>query len=130
MWEYNGVEFLDENVGDYVGFVYIITNKKTNKKYIGKKLFTQAAARQVKGKRKKYRKASNWKEYFGSNKILVEDVAKMGSENFSREILHLCTSKGWCSVWETFEILNRKALWSDDFYNEWISMKVRRSHLK
>ena len=37
MWYYNNKEFTD--IGNYIGFVYLITNLKTDRKYVGKKKF-------------------------------------------------------------------------------------------
>ena len=55
-WTWNGGPLLEEVAEKYYGFVYCIHNLKENKRYIGKKFFTKAGYRQVKGKRKKIRK--------------------------------------------------------------------------
>lgn len=122
-------EFTEEHIGEAFGFVYMITHLKTGRKYIGKKFFTKAATRQVKGKRKKIRKSSDWENYWGSNKKLQEEVKENGSEKYTREILHLCKSRSECSYWETFEIFSRHALMSDAYYNEWVSCKIRKDHV-
>lgn len=130
MWLYENVEFLEvpENI---VGFVYKITNTVTGRQYIGKKLFTAAGRKQVKGKRKRIRVESNWREYFGSNKELLHDVTTFGSENFQREILHLCTTKGQCSYYEAKLQFEHGVLEQPDkFYNDWIMCKIHRKHLK
>ena len=85
MWFYNNVEFTD--VGEYVGFVYLITNITNDRKYIGKKNFYFSKSRIVKGKRKRTKVESDWKNYYGSNKELQEDVETLGPHNFKREIL-------------------------------------------
>lgn len=129
MWLYEGKEFTDPQ--DYVGFVYLIRNLKTGKEYIGKKLVTKAATKQVKGKKKKIRKPSDWMEYYGSNKKLQEDVQLLGPENFSRTILRLCKTKGECSYWEAkFQFDYRVLEFPEAFYNEQIMCRVHRSHLK
>lgn len=130
MWSYNGNEFTDEMIGNHVGFVYMITNLTNNKKYIGKKLFTKAKTQQVKGKKKKIRISSDWKEYYGSNKILQEEVASNGGENYKREILYLCKTLSECSYYETYEIFLNKALLTDDYYNEWVTCKISKKNLK
>ena len=122
-------EFTEADIGDNFGFVYLITHNPTGRKYIGKKFFTKAATRQVKGKRKKIRKSSDWELYWGSNKKLQEEVKKNGSDNYTREILHLCKTRSECSYWETWEIFNRHALMSDGYYNEWVSCKIRKDHI-
>lgn len=123
-------EFTEEHIQDNFGFVYLITHIPTGRKYIGKKFFTKAATRQVKGKRKKIRKSSDWESYWGSNKKLQEEVKLNGVENYTREILRLCKTRSECSYWETWEIFSRHALIGDGFYNEWVSCKIRKDHLK
>ena len=114
----------------HAGFVYIITNNITGKKYIGKKIFTFAKTKQVKKKKKKFRIASDWKSYFGSNKELKHDVENLGKENFTREILHLCKTKGTANYFEIYEIMVRQAILSEEYYNQWISVKVSKSQIK
>lgn len=128
-WTYNGQEFTEEMIGESYGYVYIIVNKTNNRKYIGKKFFSKAGYKTVKGKRKKIRKASDWLTYYGSNKELQEDVKTLGAENFDREILFLCTTRSECSYRETMEIFNRGALLSEDFYNSWVSCKIHKAHV-
>lgn len=123
-------EFTEEDIQDNFGFVYLITHNPTGRKYIGKKFFTKAATRQVKGKRKKIRKSSDWEMYWGSNKKLQEEVKTNGPSEYTREVLHLCKTRSECAYWETFEIFNRHALLNDGYYNEWVSCKIRKDHLK
>ena len=130
MWTYNGT-ILDESLLDnYVGFVYIITNLTNNKKYIGKKLFKFTKTKKAKGKKKKYKVDSDWRDYYGSNKELLEDVVKLGPDKFDRRIIRLCTTKGECSYYEAKEQFVADALLSIDYYNTWISCKIRGEHMK
>ena len=56
------------------GFVYLITNKKTKKAYIGcKQYFVNRNGKKVE---------SNWRSYTGSSKYLNEDIKKLGKKNF------------------------------------------------
>jgi hypothetical protein len=80
------------DLGQYVGFVYEIRNKKNGMKYVGKKLFTKAGTKQVKGKKKKVRKPSDWEGYFGSSPRFQTVVKEEGKDNFERRILYLCTT--------------------------------------
>jgi hypothetical protein len=132
MWLYQGKEFDEELIGDNVGFVYMIENVFTKKKYIGKKLFTSTRTKKVKGKtrRRKVKKQSDWLDYYGSNKQLQEDVKQFGKTCFTRTILHLCKTKGTCSYLEMREQVLHGALESENFYNDWIMVKIHRSHLK
>lgn len=130
MWLYQGKEIDEDQIDGYTGFVYIITNLTNNRRYIGKKLFTSTRTKVSKGKRKKVRKDSGWRDYYGSNATLKEDVASLGPENFTREILHLCKSKGTANYLEMKEQIDHRVLESDQWYNDWIMVKVHRSHIK
>jgi len=137
-WYYQNelVETLPE---ECIGFVYIITNSITGRKYIGKKLakFSKTTYKTVKlkngtKKKKKIRSKidSDWREYYGSNDQLNKDVEQLGTENFKREIIYYCTSKAECSYIEAREQFSRRVLESDDYYNGQISVRVHGSHIK
>ena len=136
-WLYQGIE-VNELPDDCVGFVYLITNLTNNRKYIGKKLakFSKTAYKTVilkngTKKKKKIRSKidSNWQTYYGSSDELSKDVANLGTENFSREILYYCRSKAECSYIEAREQFDRKVLESTDYYNGQISVRVHGSHI-
>lgn len=129
-WQYNGVDFTEDLIGDNYGFVYQITNLTNGRKYIGKKFFYSAKTKQVKGKKKKIKVQSDWQTYYGSSDTLKQDVLSLGHENFSREILHLCRSKGECGYLEAKEQFVRGVMESEDYYNTWIMVRVRKSHIK
>ena len=129
-WQYNGTDFTEDLIGDNYGFVYLITNQTNGKKYIGKKFFYSAKTKQVKGKKKKIKVQSDWQTYYGSSAELTKDVLQLGQDNFSREIIHLCLSKGDCGYLEAKEQFVRGALEKDEYYNTWIMVRVRKSHLK
>ena len=130
IWQYNGKDFTEDLIGDNYGFVYLITNLTNGKKYIGKKFFYSAKTKQVKGKRKKYKAPSDWQTYYGSSDSLTKDVIQLGHDNFKREIIHLCRSKGECGYFEAKEQFIKGALESDDYYNTWIMVRVRKSHIQ
>jgi hypothetical protein len=129
MWLYNDIEFTEQDVGDYFGFVYLIENLLDKRRYIGKKFFTRAGIKQIKGKKKKVRLSSGWSNYWSSSKELQEDVKKLGEENFTRRILYLCKSRSECSYRETKEIFIRDALLSENYYNSWVSCKIHKAHV-
>lgn len=105
----------------YEGFVYLITNKLTGKKYIGKKGFW--IRRKKPGMARRKTMESDWKNYYGSSDELKADVKKYGEENFSREILHICKCKKAMSYWEISEQIERKVIFFDYYYNTNISGK-------
>jgi len=121
-----------------IGFVYLITCIPTGRKYIGKKLskFSKTTYKVIKlkngTKKKKKIKSkveSDWQEYYGSSVELTADITKLGKENFTREILHYCTSKAQTSYIEAKEQFDRKVLESTDYYNGQISVRVHGSHI-
>jgi hypothetical protein len=136
LYENTQIETLPE---DCVGFVYLITNKLTGRRYIGKKLakFSKTSYKTVtlkngNKKRKKIRSKidSDWQLYYGSNDQLNRDIAELGADNFTREILFYCNSKATCSYIEAREQFSRCVLESDDWYNGQISVRVHGSHIK
>lgn len=129
-WTFNNNIFSEELIDDNYGFVYVITNLKNNKKYIGKKLFYSSKTKQVKGKKKRIKVFSDWKTYYGSNDELKKDIQLHGKNNFKREILHLCKSKGECSYLEAKEQFINGVLEFEEYYNTWIMVRVRKSHIK
>ena len=137
-WTYQGLP-VEELPEDCVGFVYLITNRVSGRKYIGKKLakFAKTSYRVVKlknGTKKKKRVRSkidsDWLTYYGSNEELNKDVAAMGADQFTREIMYYCRSKAECSYIEAREQFTHKVLESQDYYNGQISVRVHGSHIK
>jgi hypothetical protein len=129
------VESLPENC---IGFVYLITNTISGRKYVGKKLskFSKTSYKVVKlknGKKKRKRIKSkvdsDWQTYYGSNVELNKDVETLGVDKFTREILYYCKSKAECSYVEAREQFNRKVLETTDYYNGQISVRVHGSHI-
>ena len=119
---------------DYVGFVYLITELETNRKYVGKKLFHSPRKRMVTLKNgNKRRKTvyvdSNWRDYFGSSDSLNEQVKSKGVTEYKREILHLCQSKGIMSYLELKEQVDREVLFTTEYYNEFIGAKIHSKHV-
>ena len=137
MWLYNNLE-ITELPEDCVGFVYLITNLTTDRKYIGKKLakFSRTKYKTVTlkngtKKKKKIRDKidSDWQEYYGSSNELNKDVELLGKENFHREILFFCKSKAECSYIEAREQFTRKVLETTEYYNNNIMCRIHGSHI-
>ena len=130
-WIYNNYEFTSEQIGDYLGFVYLITNQVSGRMYIGKKLFWTHKYKVTKGKRKKIKIESDWKDYWSSSPVLRRDLEKIGKDNFKREILHLCKNKGNINYLEAYEQISRMVLENQDvYYNGIINCKINATHLK
>jgi hypothetical protein len=94
-WLYQGKPFSSEDIQDYYGFVYCLTDSVNNRKYIGRKYFWSVrTVKKVKGRRKKNKSESDWKNYYGSSKTIIEIIEQHGKERFKREILSLHKTKG------------------------------------
>jgi hypothetical protein len=107
-WLYNSKPFTSDDIGDYFGFVYLITNLTNQRQYIGRKYFWQF--RTPKGKKRKVKSESDWKNYYGSCPELKEDISRIGKDNFSRIILSLHKSKGKTNYEETRQLFINKVL--------------------
>lgn len=107
-WIYDGKPFTSNNIGEYFGFVYLITNKTNGRKYIGRKYLWQF--RTPKGKKRKVKSESDWKKYYGSCPELKEDIDRIGKDNFSRTILSLHKTKGKTNYEETRQLFTNRVL--------------------
>ena len=107
-WLYLERVFDSDDVGDYFGFVYLITNKSNQRQYIGRKYFW--SFRTPPGKKRKVKQESDWKKYYGSCPELKEDLKRYGKEIFKREILSLHTTKGTCNYEETKQLFLNNVL--------------------
>src|SRR6056300_783294 len=129
MWIYEDKEF-NETPEEYQGFVYMITELDTGKKYVGKKFFWKPKTLPVtktRKRRKKTRVQSNWRDYYGSSES-VKTLVESG-QAFHREVLRLCRTKGECSYYEAKLQFQYDVLLRDDYYNEFIGCKIHSKHL-
>lgn len=128
LYEDKPVEEIDPK---YNAFVYQITNLVTGRKYIGLKLTKFAKTKQVKGKKKRFKVESDWREYWSSSEELKGDVQKLGESSFKREILYFCINKGSANYLEAREQFDKRVLENpDDWYNGIINVRVHKTHLK
>ena len=130
-WVYQGQQ-IDKLPEGCEAFVYIITNTKNDKKYIGKKLAKFKVTKPpLKGKKNKRKstKESDWQTYWGSSDNLKADVATYGEGSFTREILHICPSRGIASYMEAQEQFERKVLLTDEYYNGIINVRIGGSSI-
>lgn len=130
-WTYKG-KLVDSLPEDCEGFVYLITNTTNDKKYIGKKNAKATKTRPpLKGKKRKRRTTveSDWRDYWGSSDNLLNDIEALGKEKFTREILHMCPSRGIASYLEAREQFERRVLESDEYYNGIINVRIGGSKI-
>ena len=134
-WTYIKKEM--ETISDFPdnthGFVYRIVHKPTGKVYIGRKILQNTTKvklgkkelkefQGVVGRRPAYKmavKESNWKVYWGSNKILTELYKTEPKENFERDILICTPTKKLLTYYELkYQILYEVLEKPDKFFND------------
>ena len=107
-WLYEGKHFTTDDIDDFFGFVYRITNNQNGREYIGRKYFWQF--RTPKGKKRKVKSESDWKKYYGSCPELKQEIEQIGRQNFSRVILSLHKTAGKTNYEETKQLFSRNVL--------------------
>ena len=132
-WIYNGVAFESEDIGSYYGSIYRITNNINGHDYVGRKYFTTIKKRPpLKGKKNKRRETveTDWKEYWGSSPRLQADIDTLGKDKFTREIIHLCKSRGETNYMEAYYQFKEGVLLREDNYNGIIQIKLGKNSVK
>ena len=107
-WIYEGKPFTSADIGDFFGFVYVITNLQSGRKYIGRKYFWQK--RKPRGGGRRVTSESNWKKYYGSSGELKQDINNCGHSSFKRTILSLHTTGGKTNFEETRQLFANNVL--------------------
>jgi hypothetical protein len=109
---------------DKFGFVYLITNTKTTKAYVGCKQYFSM------GKKKRKHK---WEIYTGSSKYLNEDIEKIGKEHFTFEVIAEYKNKRSLRYYEMYyqvkwNVLTATIEGSDEpsYYNSYVGGKFYR----
>lgn len=146
MWIYKDEKIEKiEDFGDLppYGFIYRITNIKTGKFYIGKKQLISVTNKKlgkkelikireerklnkIQGKqpsKKQIIQESNWLDYWGSCKPLLEEIKQLGKENYKREIIQITNNVKQLSYYETLYQMSENVLQRDDCYNDSIAGK-------
>ena len=125
------------NISDFpdntFGFVYRVVHKPTGKAYIGKKVLyyqrkvklTQKDLKMyegVVGRKPSYKltiKESNWKDYWGSNKLLKEVMDLEPIDNFERHIIKTAPNKKLLTYYETkYQMIYQVLENPDEFFND------------
>jgi hypothetical protein len=129
-WLHNESEVTEIPEG-IVGFVYCITNTVDGRRYFGKKTFYFSKTKTIKGKKKRSKVESDWREYYGSSDELKKDVEKFGASCFKRVILYYCKNKGMMSYLELREQIDNRVLEKPAlFYNRQIHCRIHQTHVK
>lgn len=132
-WIYNGTIFDSGDIGNYYGFIYRITNLTNGHDYVGRKYFKTIKKRPpLKGKKNKRLETieTDWKDYWGSSSRLVADILELGKEQFKREIIHLCSSRGETNYMEAHYQFKEEVLLREDNYNGIIQLKLGKNSVK
>jgi Putative endonuclease segE, GIY-YIG domain len=132
-WTYRGKLFESEDINEYYGFIYRITNTVNGYDYVGRKYFKTIKKRPpLKGKKNKRRETveTDWKDYWGSSARLVEDMTKLGKDKFTREIIHLCKSRGETNYMEAYYQFKEGVLLKENNYNGIIQIKLGKGSVK
>jgi len=126
-WQYKGKVFESEDIGDNYGFIYRITNSTNGHDYIGRKFFWTVKKRPpLKGKKNKRRETveTDWKTYWGSSDRLQRDIENLGKDKFTREIIHLCKTRGITNYMECYFQMKEHVLLRNDNYNGIINIRL------
>ena len=107
-WLYEGKPFTSDDIGDFFGYVYRITNLQSGKQYIGRKYFTQR--RKPRGGKRRVTSESDWKKYYGSSDELKADRKLLGNSAFKREILSTHPTGGKVNFEETRQLFLNNVL--------------------
>lgn len=145
MWLYENkvIEKIEDLPENTFGFIYKITNLKTDKFYIGKKqimsknnvklgkkeLAALPIQRGKKPSKKLVIKESNWVNYWGSNKFLLEDIKNLGQHNFKKEIIIICSSKKVLTYWELSMQCKYDVLTSNSYNDNLLGKFYRKDFL-
>ena len=107
-WTYEGATFTTDDIDNFFGFVYCITNNTKGRQYIGRKYFWKF--RTPRGKKRKVKSESDWKNYYGSSEELKEEIQQLGRHNFSRVMLSLHKTAGKTNFEETRQLFLKGVL--------------------
>jgi len=119
--------FIGEVPESFYGFVYIIENTTTNRKYIGKKqCVTIVKLKPLKGKRNKrhVERETDWRSYCGSSEQLLKDIDSLGKDKFTFTILKFCNSKSDLAYTEAKLQFDNDVLLREDYYNGIINIRL------
>jgi hypothetical protein len=125
------IETIEQIPESAIGFIYLITcinetASQYNRFYVGRKMLssnrkvrlTKKEKLLPENKRKIFKrviKETDWKDYWGSSKELLEDIKLLGKESFKREILCFTSSKSDTSFYEMFYQMKMNVLFENSY---------------
>jgi hypothetical protein len=109
----NGHWQFPDQMGDGVGFIYIIRDNYLERFYLGKKLY-YGHGKLNKGKE------SNWRKYTSSSKVLAELLKERPREEFDFICIEQYKTKGTLSYSETWTLCHVEAPTNVMWYNRLI----------
>ena len=112
------------------GFIYLITNTVSNKKYIGKKQMKSVKKlKPLKGKKNKrhFDVETDWKTYTSSSNDVNNDIEKIGKDKFTFEIIVFCNSKSSMAYKEAELQFQNRVLFTEDYYNGIINCRLGKN---
>lgn len=113
--EFVGKPLLLEQFGinktKYIGRKYLTASKTVSKRVL-KKDGTKTT------KKKKSRVESNWRDYMGSCKPLLEDIKRLGSHHYKFEIIAFGETKGQVNFLEEYVQMCERVMIDDSYYND------------
>lgn len=104
----------DFDPSPFAGFLYLITDLRSGRQYLGKKVFWFNRRHKIKGRknRKKVTSESDWKYYKGSSDEVLQGIRRYGIEGYRFEILSLHKTRGEVNYSETKELFKRDVLFA------------------
>lgn len=130
-WVYRSAVY-NTTPDDFAGFVYLITHLPSGMKYIGKKLFWSKIRVTRNGKKKSAERESDWRAYWSSSPVISRMFEEGSqSQDFTREILHLCITRGELGYLELREQMDRRVLEYPELYlNGIVQARINESHIR
>lgn len=122
---------------EYAGFVYLIQEKATLRKYVGKKFLWSTRKQKVKGKKrgKRVTQESDWRFYKSSSVDLKALIEEKGVEEFTFTILSFHKTRAETNYTEVREQFARDVLYSKigdlyEYFNHCILNRYYRNKIK
>lgn len=123
---------IDQIPKEFKSFVYLITNKITQKQYIGFKTAVSPKTKISHHKKQRVVVESQWKTYWSSSDVLQKEVTLYGKSNFIREIVVMCPNKATGKYLEAYLQFQRGVIGENAgrYYNGIINLRINKNSIK